>query len=135
MIFLDSSLIVAYLNEVDVNHAKALQIIKDLDRGRYGSSVITDYIFDEVITVMLFKIMNLGRVVELGEKILSANLLFRVNEDLFEFAWKIFKEQEKPVFSFTDCTSIATCRINGISTIATFDEDFQRLKGFRIIGP
>jgi len=27
------------------------------------------------------------------------------------------------MFSFTDCTSVATCRVNGISNIATFDDD------------
>jgi len=42
MIFLDSSLMVAYSNEADENHEKALKIARDLDRGRYGTPVITD---------------------------------------------------------------------------------------------
>lgn len=133
MIFLDSSLIVAYLNEADENHAKALQIVKDIDRSKYGTSVITDYIFDEVVTVMLVRIKNLEKVSEAGEILLNSNLLFRIDENLFNSAWGIFREQQKPRFSFTDCTSIAICRTNGISKIATFDEDFQELE-FTIIG-
>ncbi|MEM2913691.1 MAG: PIN domain-containing protein [Candidatus Bathyarchaeia archaeon] len=135
MILLDSSLIVAYSNEADENHAKALQIVEDLERGKYGTLVITDYIFDEVVTVMLVKTKNLEKVLELGETLLNSTLLFRINEDLFNQAWRLFKEQGKPKFSFTDCTSIAVCRANGISNIATFDEDFLKLGEYKIIGP
>jgi len=129
MILLDSSLIVAYLNKVDVNHAKALRIVEDVEGGRYGGSVITDYIFDETITVMLFKMKDVGRVAELGGKLLSANLMVRIDEDSFDLAWRIFREQERPVFSFTDCSSIAACRVNGISNIATFDRAFNIVSG------
>jgi len=134
MIFLDSSLIVAYSNEADENHAKALQVVKDVNRGRYGTPVITDYVFDEVVTVMLVKTKNTGQVTELGEKLLGTNLLFRVDEDLFNLAWSIFKEQRKPMLTFTDCTSVVVCRSNGISNMATFDEDLQRIGEFKIIG-
>jgi len=133
MIFLDSSLIVAYSNKADVNHNKALQVIEDIDKGMYGSSFITDYIFDEVVTVMLVKTKNLGKVSEFGDKLLGSNLLLIVAGDIFNMAWDIYKEQETPIFTYTDCTSIAICRANGISNIATFDINFQALKEFKII--
>jgi len=133
MILLDSSLIVAYSNEADENHEKALKIIKDLERGKYGTPIITDYIFDEIVTVMLVKTKNLKKVLELGEALLNSALLFKVDEEIFHLAWNIFKEQRKPRFSFTDCTIIATCKVNGIRNIATFDQDFKRLKGYTII--
>ncbi|MBS7610322.1 type II toxin-antitoxin system VapC family toxin [Candidatus Bathyarchaeota archaeon] len=134
MILLDSSVIVAYSNEADENHEKALQVVKDLDRGKYGTPVITDYIFDEVVTVMLIRTKNLEKASELGGTLLNSTLLLRIDEHLFSLAWSIFKEQRKPTFSFTDCTSIAVCRANGISNIATFDEDFQKLDGCTIVG-
>jgi len=133
MILLDSSLIVAYSNEADENHKKALRIVKDLEKGKYGTPAITDYIFDEIVTVMLVKTKNLKKVLELGEALLNSTLLFRVDEEIFRLAWNIFKEQQKPRFSFTDCTTIATCKVNGIRNIATFDQDFERLKGYTII--
>jgi len=133
MILLDSSLIVAYSNEADENHEKALKIVKDLERGKYGTPAITDYIFDEIVTVMLVKTKNLKKVLELGEALLNSTLLFRVDEEIFHSAWNIFKEQRKPRFSFTDCTTIATCKVNGIRNIATFDQDFKMLKAFTII--
>ena len=62
MILLDSSFIVAYSNEADENHAKALQLAKDIDGGKYGAVAITDYIFDEVVTVMLIDRSNVYNV-------------------------------------------------------------------------
>ena len=135
MILLDSSLIIAYSNKSDVNHEKAIKIMKDVDRGRYGTPVITDYIFDEVVTVMLLKTKNLLEVVKLGETLINATLLFRVDENVFKLAWEIFKKQSKPRFSFTDCTNIATCRLYGITTIATFDKGFKGLKELNVVGP
>jgi len=133
MIFLDSSLIVAYLNEADFNHAKALQIAKHIGDDTFGPSVITDYIFDEVVTVMLVKTKDITRVQNIGQKLLAANLVLRIDEELFNSAWRIFTQQKKPVFSFTDCTSLAACKANGISNIATFDEDFKKLDEFNTI--
>jgi predicted nucleic acid-binding protein len=134
MIFLDSCLIIAYSNEIDENHAKAIQILKDIENGKYGTPVISDYIFDEIVTVMLIKTKNLMKVAELGEILLNATLLIKIDDSIFNLAWKIFKEQQKPKFSFIDSTSIAICKMNGISKIATFDKDFEELKEFNIIG-
>ena len=133
MILLDSSLIVAYSNEADENHAKALKVVKDIDRGNHGTPVITDYIFDEVVTVMLAKTRDLARAIDLGEKLLNANLLLKIDEELFRLSWKIFGEQGRTIFSFADCTSVAVSRTNGISTIATFDEDFLEVKALKVV--
>jgi len=59
--------LIAYFNEADVNHAKALRMAKDIDDGKYGPTVITGYIFDEVITVMLYRTRKLKQVAEAGE--------------------------------------------------------------------
>ena len=134
MILLDSSFIVAYSNEADGNHEKAFLEMENIEKGDYGSPTITDYIFDEVTTVILVKTRNLKRAVDLGEKLLSATILFRVDGDVFYLAWKLFKEQRELKFSFTDCTSIALCKTNGISNIATFDRDFKTLLDFKTIG-
>ncbi|MEM2890757.1 MAG: PIN domain-containing protein [Candidatus Hadarchaeum sp.] len=127
MILLDSSFIIAYLNEADENHAEAIRMAKDVDGGKYGPPIITDYIFDEVITVMLFKTKKLRKVAEAGEMLLRANRLLTIDQDTFQLAWEIFKEQKRATFSFTDCTSIAVCREKGISNVATFDQELKRL--------
>ncbi len=135
VILLDSSLIVAYSNEVDENHPKAKQVADDVAKEKYGTPVITDYVFDEVVTVMLARTKSLARVTKLGETLLAATRVVRVDKDLFDAAWVIFKQQRRNKLSFTDCTSIAVCRANGISNVATFDEDLAELDNVNAIGP
>jgi hypothetical protein len=47
----------------------------------------------------------------------------------------IFRQQRKNKFSFTYCTSLAVCGGNGISNVATFDEDFAELDDVNAIDP
>jgi hypothetical protein len=135
VILLDTSLIVAYSNESDENHGKAKEVIDDVAMENYGPPVITDYIFDEVVTVILLRTKSLARATRLGETLLGATHLVRIDEDLFDKAWTIFKQQRKNKFSFTDCTTIAVCKANRISNVATFDDDFTKLENVNAIGP
>lgn len=133
MILLDSSFFVAYLDERDRYHKHALKIQKEIDGGKYGTMIITDYIFDEVVTRMLRGINDIVKVTRYGEDILNNVDMSRVDENIFDLSWKIFKEQKGTRFSFTDCTNIAVCRTNGISAICTFDSDFTKIKDLNVI--
>jgi len=135
VILLDSSLIIAYSNESDQNHTKAKKVIEDVANEKYGPPVITDYLFDEIVTVMLLRTKSLAQAKKLGDTLLGATHLVRIDGELFETAWEIFKQQRKNIFSFTDCTTIAVCKANGISNVATFDEDFAELDNVSAIGP
>ena len=134
MILLDSSFLIAYLNETDINHAKALRIAKDIDDGKYGPTIITDYIFDEIITVMLYKNRKLKQVAEAGEILLRANRLFSIDQDTFDLSWETFKEQKRTMLSFTFYSCIAVSSVNGISKVVTFDGEFRRSEGLFVIG-
>jgi predicted nucleic acid-binding protein len=127
VILLDSSLIIAYSNEVDENHSKAKKVMEDVAKENYGPPIITDYIFHEVVTIMLLRTKSLAHAITLGETLLGATQLVRIDDDLFDKAWAIFKQQRKNKLSFTDCTTIAVCKANRISNLATFDEDLSKL--------
>lgn len=133
MIFLDSSFIVAYYNENDEHHRKALEIMEDLKNEKYGETTIDDYIFNECATVLLARLKDLDKTVEICEKIKNI-MIFRVDEDIFEAAWKIFKEQEETKFSFIDCSTLALMEARVIKNIATFDEDFRKIEGINVFG-
>ena len=45
-IFIDSSVFCAYTNSRDVHHSKAMSIMQEVVSEKYGSGIITDYIFD-----------------------------------------------------------------------------------------
>jgi predicted nucleic acid-binding protein len=93
--------------EIDENHAKAEQVVDDLAKEKYGTPITTDYVFDEVVTVMLARTKSLARAIRLGEPLLEATQLVRIDDGLFDATWMIFKQQRKNRFSVTDCTSIA----------------------------
>ncbi len=52
-IFLDTGIFVAFVNEKDRNHSRAVELVDDLRRGTYGIPYTSDYVFDEAVTVAL----------------------------------------------------------------------------------
>ena len=134
MIVLDTSFIVAFYNTRDENHQKAIKLMDEITKGKYGKLYITDYIFDESITVVLIRLKSISETVKIGESIRKSTELLEVEMTDFEDAWKFFKRQEITGFSFTDCTTLEMMKKNEIKNIATFDEDFVKVKGINVIG-
>lgn len=127
MIMLDTSFIVAYFNTRDQNHSSAVKIAKILANQNH-ELYITDYLFGEIATVSLVRLKNLEKAAQIGTTILEYCNLLHVDKDIFEHAWKIFSEQ-KLRLSFVDCTTIVVMKNQKIQKIATFDNDFNKIKG------
>jgi predicted nucleic acid-binding protein len=134
MIILDSSFLVAFAVETDTNHLKAVKIMDDIVREKYGRLCITDYIFDETVTVIFIKTKKLAKAVSVGNALKKSVEIIDVDKNSFEDAWNKFKRQKKTDFSFTDCTTLAVMEANEIKNIATFDEDFKMVKEINVIG-
>ncbi len=133
MIFLDSSFIVAYYNEDDSLHEKALSIAKEIAENKYGTSVITDYVFSETVTVIMLKAKMLEPAAEAGERILNSTFMINTDHQLVLDSFETFKKQGKPKLSFIDCSIIAVCNANGIANIATFDKALKEASGLNVI--
>jgi len=114
-----------------MHHEKSKKIIKEIVSKNYGKPIITDYIFDEVVSVILRK-KGKNLSIELGKYLLASEfLLVRINEMIFNNAWKLF--QEKNSFNFTDCTTLEFMNFFEIDKIATFDKEFMNLKRISVI--
>jgi len=122
MIIIDSSVLIAYHNIEDQNHQKATELLDRVKSGKYGSAHITDYIFDECVTVLSARIKNKEKSLAHCGKIKEFPII-KVDEEVFEEGWLIFKNQERLRLSFTDCTIIALIRKNIANVLATFDKD------------
>ena len=133
MIFLDSSFLIAYYNSLDKHNKKASEIMNQLISGKYGVPCLSDYIFDEVVTVLSIRSKDKSVSIALGEILRESLEIIKINEELFDKSWNIFKDQKNTSFSFTDCTNLAVMQEYGLSHIATFDEDFTKFKGISII--
>lgn len=132
MILLDTSFIVSYFNFRDENHKKALKIFDEISRLKYGEAVISDYIFDELATILFIRLKNFLKVVNVCSDM--KNLIkFKISEEFFDETWNFFSSQEGTKFSFTDCSSIALMEKEEINYLATFDKEFLKIKEIEVV--
>lgn len=89
-LFADTSFLVALYNEKDSNHRQAKHFVSALDNQ--SLFLISDYIFDEVLTVLLVRV---GKFVstQAGEKILADDRIeiLQTDEEIFQKAWLIYQ--------------------------------------------
>ncbi len=135
MILIDSSVLVALDVEKDAHHETASKLMARIVGGDFGSGVVTDYIFDETVTVVMSRSSSAKKAVTTGEKIKEAFAILKIDEDAFDQAWRIFRNQtDKAALSFTDCTTLAISQSNDIPYLATFDSGFKSANGLKVIG-
>ncbi len=133
MIFLDSSFLIAYEVVTDKHHERALNIMKDIALKKYGMVFTSNFIFDETTTIVFARTKNLENAVGAGESILESFNLVEITSAVFKEAWDFFKNQTNTGLSFTDCSNVVVMQSNNIKQIATFDEDFKKIEGVRVV--
>jgi len=132
MILIDSNIIIGYCNKEDYFHEQAKQILKEIDEGKYGEQIISNFIFSEIVTVLKLRVSNESAITA-GTHILNSNVKIKnIDDDAFQEAWNLFKNQ-KHKLGFTDCSNIALMQEQGIKYIATFDKEFKEVKGIKVI--
>ncbi len=129
--FADTSFLVALYNKKDKNHLQAKRLFSELEsQSRY---VISDYIFDEILTVVL---VRSGKYlsVQAGEKILADDRIHivQVDEAVFEKSWLVYRIFKDKRWSFTDCTSYVLMKNLSIHAGVSFDEHFKQF-GFEVL--
>lgn len=133
MILLDTSFIVSFYNTKDQNHEKAKSVMDKLLKGSYGEFYITDYIFDECATVMLARLKDVEKTTFIGEDIKNIVNILKIDENCFDESWKTFKNQKNTLLSFTDCSTLSVMVDRRIIYLATFDQDFKKIKNINVI--
>ncbi|MDP3103332.1 MAG: PIN domain-containing protein [Candidatus Methanoperedens sp.] len=125
-LLIDTSALVAARNADDKNHNKALDIMTRALKGEFGKLYISDYIFDEAVTIAYIRTGNKNFANDIGIFARTKPIIFRFIEPIdFERAWEIYLQFQDKNFSFTDCTNIALMERNGIDTIFTYDSEFN----------
>ncbi len=127
-LLLDTSALVAARNAEDRNHNKAFEIMTPLLQGDYGKLFVSDYIFDEAVTLAYIRTGSKNFAYDIGRFARAKPINFRFIEPIdFDTAWELFEQYEDKHLSFTDCTNIALMERLGIETIFTFDAEFNGL--------
>ena len=115
MIILDTSFLIAFYNKRDSRHEEALKTFDEITNDKL---VISDYIFDEVVTFLRAKVPWIA--IEVGENILENLHIIRVDDEDFRTAWGLFNKFNK--LSFTDCTTLSLSKRLKIKRLVTFDQ-------------
>ncbi|UCE12372.1 MAG: type II toxin-antitoxin system VapC family toxin [Candidatus Heimdallarchaeota archaeon] len=134
MIFIDTGAFFASKVKNDVNNPSAVKIEKEIQQGKYGKMITTNYILDELYTLLRGRVSH-EETIQIGETIRrSRNIrIIWILEALEEKSWDFFKEHQDKTYSFTDCTCFVVMRSLGINIAFSYDSHFEQA-GFRIIG-
>ena len=131
-LLIDTSALVAARNADDKNHNKALDIMTKALKGEFDKLYISDYIFDEAVTIAYIRTGNKNFANDIGIFARTKPIIFRFIEPVdFERAWELYLQFQDKNFSFTDCTSFVIMRENSIKKACTLDDHF-RAAGFSV---
>jgi predicted nucleic acid-binding protein len=133
MIVLDSSFLVAYHNRRDVHHGAAAATMERLVAAEWGPALLLEYVFLEVITVLLAR-RGLDVAVRVATILLQArDVEFVPSSDMFLDVLETFRAQGRGRLSFTDAAIVTVARDRGARFVATFDRDFRQVEGLAVV--
>lgn len=94
----------------------------------YGKVFVSDYIFDEAVTLAYIRTGNKKFAHDIGRFARAKPINFRFIEPVdFDRAWEFYLQYDDKHLSFTDCTNIALMERLDIKTLFTFDREFKGL--------
>lgn len=124
MIFVDTSFIIALLNEKDQWHKKAVQLSEVV---KNETAVISDIVLIESMNSLSYLGGKQGKlvydIINDSFKIKQFN-----SKKLFDLAMNEFVKYDGTI-GFTDCTSIVLMDLFNIIEIYSFDSDFDKVNG------
>ena len=132
MIVLDSSFLIAFHNERDAHHNKAVEGMRDFLSDRWGKGLLLEYVFLEVVTVLMVR-RDISVASRVGEVLLNAaELDFVPCSDLFLETMNAFTAQRQTRLSFVDMAIVTVARTRADRQLLTFDGEFQKLRELEV---
>ncbi len=125
-LILDTSFIIALNDAGDFNHKHAQSLRARIEDKEFGRCYFSDYIFDELMTLMMARSIHNKKIMDIGDALLGDETieLLKVDKEVFMQSWGLFKISSN--LSFTDCTTIILAKDFNVKNIASFDSDFDR---------
>lgn len=127
MIFLDSSFILALLNDNDNNHQKAVELLEIAPEINVRQKVINNIVLLEVLN-KLNKQYYKGKEEEIINFLLSMDEIHFVDDEDYEEAIQLYKSYGYNV-NYSDCLILLTMEHCNLNDIVSFDDDFNKIDG------
>ncbi|MBF0121689.1 MAG: PIN domain-containing protein [Desulfobacterales bacterium] len=131
-IFVDTGAWIALADKNDQYYNSAIRLY-DMIQKKKVQLIITDYIFDETVTWLNYKIGH-NVACKWGNKIINSRMIemIIVSDEHIKRAWKLFQKYRDQKFSFTDCISFEIMKILGTKAVFAYDSHFSTM-GFSVI--
>jgi hypothetical protein len=132
-VFVDTCVFYALQNERAARHETARDALRAVARGRYGAQYTSDYVYDEVVTLVRTRTGSFAEARTAGRRILGRGpfpevfSLLYVTPETFESAVETFERYDDQSLSFTDATIVALAEEHAVDTVLSFDRDFEGL--------
>jgi predicted nucleic acid-binding protein len=125
-IFFDTSAVYALINIKDPDHKKVENVLK----GFKGKLFVTNYVFDESITLIKAR-LGFDKAVSMGNILLKSPQIEKIwiTPSDEKGAWEFFLSRKDKSYSFTDCTSFIVMKRLKINKCLALDEHFKQ-EGF-----
>ncbi len=129
-IFVDSSFIIALVNENDSLHESSLEYIDLIEKNE---CYISNLVINEVITVI-------GNKIDLETAISAFDIINDIFQVINEYEIKDFNSNTMLIYekhgtklSFTDCSIIVDMHYHKIENLLSFDKEFKKVEGINLI--
>ena len=132
-VFIDTSALVALINDKDKLHRQAIEIIEQL-RRQNCILITTEFIILEVANELRNPIYR-NRVVNYINDLRNyKNIrIISVNTKLFQNGWSLYSTREDKEWSLTDCISFIVMQENNITEAFTSDRHFEQAGFIKLI--
>lgn len=112
-------------------HDAANEALEAVYDGEFGQPYVSDYVYDEAITLTLKRSGSVAPAKHLGDKLRGVEPyprtyeLVHVSAAVFADAVEIFEQYNDQALSFTDATTVALCHRHDLDGVMSFDDDFD----------
>lgn len=107
--------------------------MESLLRGDFGRLLLIEYVFLEVVTVLLAR-RGRRAALDVADILLDAEEVdFMPCSELFRATLREFRTHSAARLSFADAAIVAAAQRHAAEYVATFDEGFRDIKGITMI--
>lgn len=130
-VLVDTGVLYADHDTDATRHERASEALEVVYDGELGQPYISDYIFDEAVTLTATRMESHASATTLCEKLRGRDQyptvyeLLTVSTAVFTDAVSIFERYADQELSFTDATNVALVNRHGLDGVLSFDDDFD----------
>lgn len=129
-ILVDSDALFALNSKDDANFEKARQISRSLNKKGFEFT-ISNFVLAETVTLLSYRVSHRKAAGFLQKLIKDQFPFIRVDKELENLAYQIFKKQTSKNVSVVDCANMAILEKYGWDTIFSFDGVYEK-NGFKL---